>query len=111
MSFNISEYDVNNSSTYAYQFPFLVMNDRQGNPVTGVTIGNGNFIIGNISNLTGDLVGKTVYLDATNNINFKTLHIEGGLVAGQTGTFDLELTDQSGNDILVTVTVTITQNP
>ncbi|MEQ6853285.1 hypothetical protein AAHH17_02330 [Lysinibacillus capsici] len=80
----------------------LVIVDDQGQSVHGITIQNGNFSIGNISNLTGTLVGKNVFL----SVPHKALTITRGLVAGQTGTLDLEIT-QNSNIITVTITIII----
>ena len=80
------------------------MEDNAENPVS-TSIFKGNYTIGPVSNLTGALVGKNVYVGGTWG---NALYIGTEYTAGQTGTFDLELNDSNGEKIIVTYTITIT---
>lgn len=81
--------------------PFLI-DDGNGNLIE-TSVQGGNYSIGGISNLTGALVGKNVEFTGS----YKAISIGTGYVAGQSGTFDLELTDSNGKKIIVTYTVKI----
>lgn len=85
------------STTYKYNN--LVINDDTGNPINGLNILDG-LNVGAISNETGDLVSQTPYLDAG------ILRFTGGLTSGQSGTFDLAVTDAANRTITITISLT-----
>ncbi|KGR89944.1 hypothetical protein [Lysinibacillus boronitolerans] len=81
--------------------PFYLEDDDSNLIETSVY--NGSFSIGEISNLTGALVGKNVTFTGS----YKAISIGTGYSVGQSGTFDLELTGSNGQKIIVTFTITI----
>ncbi|WP_312109650.1 hypothetical protein [Brevibacillus reuszeri] len=83
-----------------YQHSYMVIDDVEGNPIAGLSINYG-FTLGSITNKTGDLAAKNVYLDSGD-----ILRIQEGLTTGETGTFDLSVTDFASRTIVITIKIT-----
>ncbi|MFY2307631.1 hypothetical protein ACOSZE_09215 [Lysinibacillus fusiformis] len=81
--------------------PFYI--EGEDGKLVETSVYNGSFSIGEISNLTGALVGKNVQFTGS----YKAISIGTGYSVGQSGTFDLELTDSNNQKIIVTFTITI----
>ena len=102
----MNEYSANRGDgSYAFLYASFNIDGENGNAVT-TSISTGGYVIGTVSNLTGALVGKEVYLGGKWG---NALYIGTGYNPGQIGTFDLELTDSNGKKIIVTYTVIITE--
>ncbi|KMY55621.1 hypothetical protein AC623_18190 [Bacillus sp. FJAT-27231] len=68
-------------------------------PITGLNLASAGLTLGAPTNLTGDLTGQTIAITGGN------LTI-ASLSSGDTGTFDLPVTDAAGRTFTLTVTVT-----